>query len=58
LLPPPYHDGRPCHLHDLLTIDYPAVQFISARTQPASLRFALSSARRRDRDLWWAISLE
>jgi hypothetical protein len=29
---------RQCHLHDRPTLDHPAVQFISRRTQPASLR--------------------
>src|SRR3954465_13309470 len=43
-------DGRiathgPCHLHDPPAHDHPAVQFISRRTQPASLRGALSSSR-------------
>jgi len=32
-----------CHLHDRPALDLPAVQFISRRIQPASLRGALSS---------------
>jgi len=45
-------DGRiathgPCHLHDRPAHDHPAVQSISRRTQPASLRGALSSSRSR-----------
>jgi len=40
----------PCHLHDRPTRDLPAVQCISRRTQPASLRGALPSSRNRSED--------
>ena len=36
---------RRCHLHGRSTLYHPAVQFISCRTQPASLRYALPPSR-------------